>query len=262
MESSHENGGEDEEESDNNKGFSLFYLIYFISLVLILIAIWMKKHVIFSFLKNLAGKVKGISFFGGGDEFENEEVYKDKIIEAQKIAIKNLEDENQELTKKNESLREAARVQNTMDKGNNYLDDNNNRFDNKESKVIAWEHPKTFKHSGQMPRESSQKIAFLSAPTKDGFFKVRSMSQTLEYHSYYKIIITDNDKGKAIFQIIENKENQKKALNSYDRVIAPVCMSDNLFDENTTQIENEIDGMLILREDIWEVVRKCKIRYI
>jgi len=55
---------------------------------------------------------------------------------------------------------------------------------------------------------------------------------------------------------------QLKAIDSYDRLIAPVCENDNMFDSNKTKMQQITRGELALQGDIWKVTKKCKVRYI
>lgn len=132
-----------------------------------------------------------------------------------------------------------------------------------QTNIVEEKSPSSFTQQLQPSRTHNSpkyETYYLSTPNEDGSFKEKSKSSQQTFSSYYKMIkISDTV---AEFTIIDDKDLQKKAIYSYDRVIAPVCENANNFDSTKTGIRQEESGKLELRGDVWKVTKKCKVRYI
>jgi len=174
---------------------------------------------------------------------------KNQKIEDFKKGERNLEWENRELQGKVTSLK-------------NQIDEL--KIKSYKKQVITREEKSSFSSSREtLPYKSTSpkyETYYLSAPNEDGSFKVKSVSPVQTYHSYYKLIKINE--RKAEFEITNDKDLQLKAIDSYDRLIAPVCENDNMFDSNKTKMQQITRGELALQGDIWKVTKKCKVRYI
>lgn len=107
-----------------------------------------------------------------------------------------------------------------------------------------------------------KKVLYFSVPNPDGTFSASSASQTYqENRSIYKFFL-DASASKAEFKIDdENDYSAKLAIYYSDKIIDPVCESENEFSFNARRISTTRLGKAELSGDKWIVKTKARIRY-
>lgn len=103
---------------------------------------------------------------------------------------------------------------------------------------------------------------YLNKPDRHGFFWNDEVTRSFVPHqSLFVMTVSENDKRKALFQIIEDAAQQKLALENPELYLTPVCEV-QVVNANGQRLETLSPGTIILNGDQWVLVKKATLQVV
>src|SRR5699024_4976781 len=108
--------------------------------------------------------------------------------------------------------------------------------------------------------ELSKEVIYLPNPNQEGSFNESSaFTSYKEGASIYKL--TKDSPIKAKFEIDNRESSIKPALQYPDKIIDPVCETENAYNPKAKMITTVQPGIVELQNGKWKVIQKAKIKY-
>lgn len=109
-------------------------------------------------------------------------------------------------------------------------------------------------------KEEQEKIFYASIPSKDSSFSNSSISDDINpTESFYKFTL--KDLNKAHFEFLNDERAAKNASSSPELILYPVCKIKNSPSQNVKRIKTIVPGVVIKRNDKWEMETPAYIEY-
>ncbi len=116
------------------------------------------------------------------------------------------------------------------------------------------------RQTGPEPKTINNFYAY--APNKNGSFAISSLSsQIQESKTCYKITVDERTPNNAVFEFYSSEGSVKKATNTPEVFIKPVCESTQAIDQNAKNIITLKPGKLKKEGDLWVLIEKVEIKY-
>ena len=104
---------------------------------------------------------------------------------------------------------------------------------------------------------------YLPIPEPDGAFQSSQISEEFKRtETVYKFRLIDDKAMQAEFEIIDDVATMLRALDDPDTYLKPACRSSAIIPISATKIITDEKGLVILKNDEWQVVKKALIHYI
>lgn len=132
--------------------------------------------------------------------------------------------------------------------------------------ITFWENsnsPKQESFSDQqsnIPKQERETVYYASFPNSDGTFNNSSLIEEINpTESFYKLTLKDSNK--ASFEFLSDERAAKHASSSPELILYPVCKMKNSPTQNVKRIKTITPGIVVKRNDKWEMESPALIEY-
>ena len=103
-------------------------------------------------------------------------------------------------------------------------------------------------------------VFYVSIPNKDGSFNESAFTKNINpTDSFYKLIL--KEPNRASFEFLNEDRAAKSAISSPELILFPVCKIKNAPDTNTKRLRTITPGIIVKRNDKWELDKPAEIEY-
>jgi len=117
----------------------------------------------------------------------------------------------------------------------------------------------TTTHTRKNSQKEIQNFLYAKTPIDEKTFNASDVSEEKD-GKFYKFTI-GNDKNKAEFEFFNTENSAKRAVNSPDVFLYPVCEEIESLNQNAKKIITNKKGVVIKQDDKWIVKEKAQISY-
>ena len=116
------------------------------------------------------------------------------------------------------------------------------------------------KQQKETPKQQRDEFFYASIPNTDSSFNNSSISEEINAtESFYKFTLKDSNK--ASFEFLNDERAAKNASSSPELILYPVCKIKNSPSQNVKRIKTITPGIVVKRNDKWELDTPAVIEY-